>query len=249
VKRLPWLGIALATLAGACRGDQGRAARLIAEKRLLERQVAGLRELVAAAEQGTLLRPGQLLVGADEATIQRLIAATLPQELVLARRFRVRLESAEVRFRSSQGLIVLKGRASPLQSPDTFVDVRLEGGLDDVAVRDSSGTLVARVAVYHLQVERAAAAGAEGAAIRRLAESLGRERMDELTGLVPPVEIPIRVEESVGTDGFEEGPVSVRAGALPMRASVARVLALQGRLWVVLDVAAGPWRPGRREAS
>jgi hypothetical protein len=53
----------------------------------------------------------------------------------------------------------------------------------------------------------------------------------------------------VGTDGFEEGPVSVRAGALPMRASVARVLALQGRLWVVLDVAAGPWRPGRREAS
>ena len=249
MKRLPWLGIALATLTVACRGDQGRAARMIAEKRLLERQVAGLRELVAAAEQGTLLRAGQLLVGADEATIERLIAASLPQELVLAGRFRVRLESAEVRFRSSQGLIVLKGRASPLQSGDTFVDVRLEGGLDDVTVRESTGTLLARVAVYHLQVERAAAGGAAGAAIRRLAEALGRERMDALSELVPPLEIPIRVEESVGTDGFQEGPVNVRAGELKVRASVARVLALQGRLWVVLDVVAGPWRPGRREGS
>jgi hypothetical protein len=239
------LGLGLLALS-ACRLDEAAAARLIAEKRLLESQIAGLEQLIAAAEQKTLLGPQQLLVGADEATIQRLIAASLPQELVLAKQFRVRLLSAEARFRDSQGLVVLRGRASPLSAADTFVDVRLLGGLNDVAVRHDTGTLAARVAVYHLEVERAAAAGSEGAAIRALAEALGRERLDALSELVPPVEIPIRLEESLALEGFEEGPLSVPPGSLPMRVSVARVVALAGRLWVVLDVGAGPWSAGRR---
>lgn len=241
--------IALLALAPACRRDEARVARVRAEKLLLVRQIAGLKELVAAAEGKTLLKSEQLLVGADEATVQGLIAATLPQERVVANRFRLRLERVEARFRASQGLVVLKGRASPAGSSDTFVDVTLEGGLDDIVVRHGSGTLVGRVAVYHLQVERAAAAGAEGPAIRALAEALGRERLDALSELVPLVEIPIRLEESIAFEGFEEGPVTAAAGALPMRASVARVLALAGRLWVVLDVGAGPWRPGKRAGS
>jgi hypothetical protein len=73
-----------------------------AEKALLERQIEGLRELVAAAQARTLLKSEQFLIGADEATVQGLIAATLPQERVIANRFRVRLERAEARFRSSQ---------------------------------------------------------------------------------------------------------------------------------------------------
>lgn len=240
---------AIAALALGCRDDEARVARVRAEKLLLERQIAGLKDLVAAAEAKTLLKSEQLLVGADEATVQGLIAATLPQERVVANRFRLRLERVEARFRASQGLVVLQGRASPAGSSDTFVDVTLEGGLDDIVVRPSSGTLVGRVAVYHLRVERAAAAGAEGPAIRALAEALGRERLDALSELVPPVEIPIRLEESIGFEGFEEGPVTAGAGALPMRASVARVLALAGRLWVVLDVGAGPWRPGKQGGS
>jgi hypothetical protein len=245
VKRFLWLALALA-LAAACRRDEARVARIRAEKQLLERQIAGLQELVAAAEAHTLLKPAQLLVGADEATVQGLIAATLPQERVVAKQFLLRLVGVEARFRASQGLVVLKGRASPVNAPATFVDVTLEGGLDDVEVHQSSGTLVARVAIYHLQVERAAAAGAEGPTIRALAEALGRERLDALSELVPPVEIPIRLEESVTFEGLDEGPVTALAGALPVRASVVRVLALAGRLWVVLDVGAGPWRPGKR---
>jgi hypothetical protein len=241
--------LALAGLAGGCRRDEARAARVRAEKALLERQIEGLRELIAAAETRTLLKAEQLLVGTDEATVQGLIAATLPQERVIANRFRVRLERAEARFRSSQGVVVLKGRASPLQSAGTFVDLTLEGGLDDVTIDQGSGTLVAKIGVYHFEVERAAAAGAEGPAIRALAEALGRERLDELSELVPPVEIPIRLEQSIAFDGLEEGPVSAGAGTLPVRASVARVLALAGRLWVVLDVGAGPWRSGKRAAS
>ena len=242
-------GIALVALGGACRSDQARTARVRAEKALLERQIEGLRELVAAAENNTLLTSEQLLVGTDEATVQGLIAATLPQERVIANRFRVRLERAEARFRSSQGVVLLKGRASPIQSDDTFVDLTLEGGLDDVVIDQASGTLVAKIGVYHLEVERAAAAGAEGPAIRALAEALGRERLDELSELVPPLEIPIRLEQSIAFDGLEEGPVSAAAGTLPVRASVARVLALAGRLWVVLDVGSGPWRSGKRTGS
>lgn len=240
------LGLALAALAPACRRGDDEAARGRAEKLLLERQIAGLRELVAAAEAKTLFTPQQLLIGADEATVQGLIAATLPQERIVEGRFRLRLERVEVRFRASQAVVVLKGRASAAASPSSFVDVTLEGGLDDVAVRLGSGTLVGRIAIYHLRVERAAAAGAEGPAIRSLAESLGRQRLEALSELVPSVEIPIRLEESVAFEGFEEGPVTARPGTLPVRASVARVLALAGRLWVALDVGAGPWRRGTR---
>ena len=240
------LGLVLAALLPACRRDDDSGARARAEKLLLERQIAGLKTLVAAAEGKSLLKSGQLLIGADEATVQALIAATLPQERVVGERYRLRLERAEVQFRASQGVVVLKGRASPIAAPDTFVDVTLQGGLDEVAVRQGAGTLVGRIAVDHLQVDRAAAAGAEGTALRSLAETLGRERLDALSELVPPLEIPIRLEESVSFDGFEEGPVSALSGELPVRASVARVLALAGRLWVVLDVEAGPWRRGRR---
>ena len=249
MRRRVFFSIALLALGGACRRDEARAARVRAEKALLERQIEGLRELVVAAQARTLLKSEQFLIGADEATVQGLIAATLPQERVIANRFRVRLERAEARFRSSQGVVVLKGRASPVQSADTFVDLTLEGALDDVVIDQRSGTLVAKIAIYHLEVQRAAAAGAEGSAIRALAEALGRERLDELSELVPPLQIPIRLEQSIAFDGFEEGPVSAGAGTLPVTASVARVLALAGRLWVVLDVGAGPWRATRRTGS
>jgi hypothetical protein len=238
------VGITLSASFAACgRGDE-HGARLRAEKQLLERQIAGLKELVAAAEGGTLTKPEQLLVAADEATVQGLLAATLPQERVVADRFRVRLERATVQFRASQGLVLLSGRASFVDSPGSFVEVTLEGGLEDVKVREASGTLVGRIAVYHLAVARASAAGADSSTMRALAEGLGRERLESLSALAPPLEIPIRLEESVAFKGFEDGPVSVRPGSLPVRASVARVLALSGRLWVVLDVGAGPWRAG-----
>lgn len=246
MKRPLALSLLLAAFAGACRQEDDSGARARAEKLLLERQIAGLTALVAAAEGRTLLKPSQLLIGADEATVQRLIAATLPQERVVGERYRLRLERAEVQFRASQGLVILKGRASPAAAPDTFVDVTLQGGLDDVTVRQGSGSLVGRIAVDHLQVERAAAAGAEGPALRALAEALARERLDAFSELMPPVEIPIRLEESVSFENFEEGPVSALSGRLPVRASVARVLALAGRLWIVLDVGAGPWRSSPR---
>ncbi len=236
------LGLAAAWLLVGCAGRDEQAARLRAERLLLERQVQGLRELIADAEAGMLTKPEQLLIGADEATVQGLLAATLPQERVIADRLLVRLESAAVQFRASQGVVLLKGRASFVDSRDSFVEVTLEGGLEDIEIRQASGVLAGRVAVYHLSVARAATAGAENPAMRSLAQSLGRERPELLAALVPPLQIPIRLEESVAFKGFEEGPVSVRPGSLPVRASVARVLALAGRLWVVLDVGAGPWR-------
>jgi hypothetical protein len=239
------LGRALVVATGllsACAGRDERAARLRAERLLLERQVRGLKELITAVEAGTLTKPEQLLIGADEATVQGLLAATLPQERVIADRLRVKLESATVQFRASQSVVLLKGRASFVESPDSLVEVTLEGGLEDVEIRHASGTLAGRVAVYHVSVARAETAGAENPTMRSLAETLGRERPELLGALVPPLEIPIRLEESVAFKGFEEGPVSVRPGSLPVRASVARVLPLLGRLWVVLDVAAGPWR-------
>lgn len=246
MKRSLVLGIALAAFVPGCRRDDGQAARARAEKLLLDRQITGLKALIAAADGKTLVRSSQLLIGADEATVQGLIAASLPQERVVGERYRLRLERAEVQFRASQGLVILKGRASTAAAPDTFVDVTLQGGLDEVAVRQGSFTLVGRIAVDHLQVERAAAAGAEGPALRALAEMLGRERLDALSELMPPVEIPIRLEESISFENFEEGPVSALSGKLPVRASVARVLALAGRLWIVLDVGAGPWRSSPR---
>jgi hypothetical protein len=233
--------LALALLAG-CRRYDDESARLRAEQAVLTRQVHGLRELVALAERGSLLPRDAFAIAVDEALVRDLLAAGLPQEQVLSERYRVRVERAEVAFRSQQSLVTLHGRVTSLQAPDTYVDVVLRGGLGTLAVDARSRRLRATVALDHVEVQQAAAGGARSGAVGALVEELGRERLEAFAALVPPLEIPVQLEERLVLRGTGDEHVRVRAGELPLRVAVTRVIPLSGRLWVLLELTAGPWR-------
>jgi hypothetical protein len=236
-----WLLPAAVSILSCQGGADARHAAIRGEKLLLQKQIDGLGTLIAALKRGELTRTDQLLVGADEATVERLIGATLPQERVIAKRFRIRLEKAQVRFRGNQSVVTLAGRASAVDSPATFVDVALKGGLNDLIVQRDSGALTTRVAIYSLEVQRAAAIGAENRAVRELAKAVGQARVDSLAELGPTVVIPIRLHEDISLNALDEEPVTAAPGKLHIQLTVSKVLAVSGRLWVLLDVVAGPW--------
>jgi hypothetical protein len=96
--------------------------------------------------------------------------------------------------------------------------------------------------VDHIEVPAAQTGGKDSRAIAALAEQLAGRNLQALENMVPPVAIPVRLQQTLAIEGLGDGPVQVRPGELPVQAAVARVVPLSGRLWVFLDVKAGPWR-------
>lgn len=238
------LTVALAaSLVVACgRGNSDEAARARREKAILDRQIPGLRELVALAEKGTLFSPDWLAIGIDEKLVQDLLAASLPQEQGIGERFKARVETAEVSFRGNQGLVTLRGRVGPREDPDTWADLTLMGGFDELKIDAGTGALTARVGLYHFEVQRAAAGGMQIGLVGSVVEELGRQRLDSLRDLVPPLQIPVRLESGLTIPGMGEGAVQMEAGELPFQLDVTRVVPLRGRLWVLIKAKAGPWK-------
>ncbi len=79
-------------------------------------------------------------------------------------------------------------------------------------------------------------------------ERLVRDNLPAIERAIPAIEIPVGIEESVGTDHERMGPVTVKPGRLPLRITVARVVPVSGRLWILLDAAVGPWQRGAQAA-
>jgi hypothetical protein len=72
-------------------------------------------------------------------------------------------------------------------------------------------------------------------------EALVRDNLDGLAQMLPPLQLPVALEQSIAIDGLKEGVVTVAAGTLPLEMSLAEVIPVSERLWLLLDVKAGPW--------
>jgi hypothetical protein len=83
----------------------------------------------------------------------------------------------------------------------------------------------------------------------QLAETLIRDHWKAIEDAIPPVVLPVQLEPDIRIVGERMGPVTVKPGALPLRIEVSQVLPVGQRLWVLLDVHAGPWKPGTGEAG
>lgn len=226
---------ALLALAGCRRIEPPQAAEARAKKALYERQIAGLDEMVARArKQG--MRRDRVLLGLSEDVFNQVLGPTLPVEVVIKDSVRLRLEEATPYFRYSKGGVIFRGRLSLVARPDLFISVRLAGGIDRVDFKD--GRLSAIVKLYYFEVKDSALGNLSKAVI----EGLLRDNMGLLTNAIPPIEIPVRIEKGIAIKGLGEGPVSVKPGTLPFSAAVAGVLASNKRLWIALDVTAGPWK-------
>jgi hypothetical protein len=197
---------------------------------------------VARAERGDLVTLDQIVIGVDESAAGELIRASLPRDVSL-KGIVVRIESAQPLFRGNQAGLVFRGRVHAVGVPNVFAAVELGGTLDDFAVAD--GRLSARVKLIHVVLLESSAGKLGGGTV----EHLIRDNLRAIERAVPAIDIPVGIEESVGTDDERIGPVTVKPGRLPLRITVARVVPVSGRLWILLDAAVGPWQPGAQAAS
>jgi hypothetical protein len=227
----------LPALLASCATETREAAEARALKAVYEQQVAQLGTLVAGARQSGVRRD-RVFIGVTESVFREVVRATLPQEVVLGQRVRLRLETAEAFFRYSTGVVLFEGRVQSVEHPSLFLAVRLAGGLDRVDYVE--GHLTTRIKVYYFEVLGSALGDIGKTVIERLA----REDMSAIENVVPPIEIPVRVEQGLTVAAFKEGPVSAPPGRLPFAASVGRVTTLNGRLWIGLDLRVGPWARG-----
>jgi hypothetical protein len=214
---------------GACgRGFEG-GGELRAQKKVLEREVGALRDAVARLERREPLIPtGDLAVGIDEALLRGVITAQLPFEASVGD-YQLRLDQADVLFRGAP-TVKLRGRLKRLGKVELEAVVNVVGALDRIAVDEARSALAASIVVDHIGIEKAAGVEAllSGSAVDELARMIRLRLADKL----PQVQIPVKLQQSIELPAVTTGPVRIDGARIPIAASVSRVLAGQGRLWV-----------------
>jgi hypothetical protein len=227
---------ALALVLSACGGRFEGGGDLRAQKVVLKREVDGLRESVARLEKGEPILPFEdLAVAIDDTLLRDLISAQLPFEMDVDR-FHLSLTDVEAQFRGSP-IVRLRGVLSSRERPELVAAVTVIGALVGIEVEASSSTLRANIAVDHIGIEKAA--GLEQLLSGSTMDEAARLVRLQLTDRLPPVQIPVKVQQSIDLPAVTSGPVRIDGARMPLQASVSRVVAGQGRLWVAVHFQPG----------
>jgi hypothetical protein len=242
VRSRAWLLSAVALVCGCSARESPEAARDRAAESFLLAQIEDLKRSIARVDKGELASRDRIAISVSETIVKQLIDATLPHEVTVAGRYRVRIESAEPLFRGSNAALVFQAVASGLEPGSPAARVELGGSLERVRVED--GTLMADVSLAHFKVLDTSLGDLAGEAVERLVA----DNRDALAGLLPTLEIPVHLEQSVDIAGLDAGVVVAQAGTLPLKMTVAEVVAVRHRLWVFVDAQAGPWASARVSA-
>ena len=231
---------AAAGLLGLCLGcgprDSAEVARDRATVSFLKEQIADTKRLLARLESGERITQDRIAIGISEGVIKQLIDVSLPPEIVLAKRVRLKLESVQPVFRGNKAGLLFQAEARGVTLQDLTAKVELFGSLERFRLRDTK--LRADVEVAHFKVLDTSLGGAPAG----LLEGLIGSNLKALNDAIPGLEIPVHFEESIEIGGLDEGVVRARAGALPLAVTVAEVIPAAERLWVLLDAKAGPWK-------
>ncbi len=226
----------LALAAVACGGRFEGGGDLRAQKVVLQREVDGLREVVGRLERGEPMLPlGDVAIAIDDAFVRDVIGAQLPFETDVDR-FHLTLKEAEVHFRGSP-VVRLRGSLNVRERPALEAAVTVIGALEDIRVDAASSTLRARVAVDHLGIEKAAGIESilSGATLDEVARMVRLQVKDQL----PPIQIPVKVQQSIDLPAVTRGPVRIDGARMPLQVAVSQVVAGQGRLWIAVHFQPG----------
>jgi hypothetical protein len=197
-------------------------------------EIADLHKLIAKAEAGELSTETRVAIGIAESVSKELLEASLPQEKLIAERLIVRLETAQPFFRGNNAVLVFQASA---RTPTSSAVAHLELGGRLKNFRIEQGRLMSEVEIVHFKVLDSSL-GDMGSDVL---ENVVRGNLDSLSGLLPGLEIPVTLEESIPIPGLRAGVVQVKAGSLPLKMGLAEVIPVRERLWILLDVSAGPW--------
>jgi hypothetical protein len=231
----------LTTLACSARAPEAPR-RVVAQEATLRTQIEGLEAVLARAAQGQLLPEDELAVAISEKLVKDVARLALPREQVVADKYRVRLETVDVRFRDGVGSLRLDGRVSPAdRAPeDVFAELALLGLVDSAELL-SGGRLRLRGRPIGFEVKRVGVFG-ESDLGRSLLERLAAERLEQLEALAFSVDVPVQIEQALALKGLDSGgPVRIRPARVPLTVRVGRVAAFDERLWIALTAQAGAW--------
>ncbi len=230
--------LALALAGGGCRVREApEAAQARVRKDYLVKQIEGLNGLLASATKGELVRRDQIAISVSETVAQEILNASLPRDQPIGERVVVRIEHAAAYFRGNQAAMFFQARVTSTDLPDQFAELELGGNLEGLKLVE--GRLAGRVEIAHFGVRRASV----GPLAQGLVENLVRSNLDVIRDAIPAFELPVKLEQEVRVDKFDEGPVSAKGGELALGLQVAQVVPIRERLWILLDAKAGPWKP------
>jgi len=201
-------------------------------------QIANLEALIAKAEKGEVVTSDQIAIGISEDVMKSVLGASLPREVVVADRLRVRIESAVPVFRGSVAGLVFRATASSLDVDGASATLEIGGTLEKFQFEN--GRLLSRVALAHFTVLESSVGDLASDALQHLVQSNSALIQD----VIPPLEIPVQIEQSIKIGGLTSGAVVAKPGALPLEITVSQVLPINQRLWILLKAKAGPWKPG-----
>jgi hypothetical protein len=235
VRRAVAVGV-LGLLLG-CRGRESpEVTRDRVAEAFLKTQIADMRRLVARAESGELVTQDRISIGITEGVVKQLLDASLPREVILGKRIRLRVESAQPYFRGNNAGLLFQATARGVTLTQATARLELGGALERFRLDNTK--LLADVELAHFKVLESSL----GTISAGVLEQLGKDNRPALNQAIPPLEIPVHLEESINIGGLDQGVVKARAGALPLALTVAEVIPAGERLWVLLDARAGPWQ-------
>jgi hypothetical protein len=209
----------------------------LARQALLTRQNAGIRELIAEAENGTLVPTGRFLIGLDESVIGGLFESQLPLERPLGGRVVVRLEKAEVSLRDKYGAVTIEGNIHRISTPDRVTAVRINGGLGAVTIDPGTNMLNIKIAIDDIELlEAGILEGILGRGGKGFLAKQGRELLQDA---IPTIQVPVVLAQRIRIPAISEGSIQLDALAIPLNLSVERVVAAGGKLWVTVSAEVG----------
>ncbi len=216
--------LAAAVLAAACLAGKTTPSP---HEATLRREVAELRTLVAAAEEGKLLDFAQMLVVVDQDLVQQLLASVVPLEGDVGDGFHLRIDSATATFGDGLALLRLSGEAG-LVAPRISSPVDVSARLDAVELSPESGILRARVTLHSVELPAQGASGFDEP-LRRLTRALAAGGLESLVG---PIEVPVRIEDRLRLPPVRTRRVSIPGTDVPVRAEVSSLRVFAGKMWV-----------------
>lgn len=263
-RRLPVAACALlvAAAASAACGDSSR--MVDAERAALEAEEQALEAYLAVDPSASMLPAGDAMVVVRAELLRKLLRSALPLEAVVAGRYRLRLDSAEVQLSPGLARVHLTGRASPAGTPRLFAEVGLLGAFEIVRAGGGAGSdlgnggradsglggragsdlgdgrragsdLAARVRILGLQT-REVGLGPLSPPAERLLDQLARVRTREYNEILDRVEIPVRLAEVLSIPALEVEEATIPAAELPVRFELDAVRVLEEGIFVALRV-------------
>lgn len=235
--------LALALVGGCSHRERPEDTRARSRETFIRGQIVGLEKMIGQVERGEVTTTDQVAIGISEDLARSLLNASLPLETVVANRLRVRVDSAEPIFRGTKAALVFQASVSSVAVSSASASLEIGGGLDDFEL--AGGQLRARVKLAHFVVRESGLGDLAADAI----DGLVRANAAVIQDAIPPLQIPVQLDESITIPGLAEGPVAAKPGSLPLNITVSQVFGGNRRLWVLLKAEAGRWQPAAEPAG